>query len=100
MIHCVYAVNVGTKYGVYLGKGLIITAAHVVGPASHESIVRIADMDLPAKVIRQSPYEWWEWEVLRGRRLKWSLIRAPALEALEDFLAKVCCRDTCKGVPV
>jgi hypothetical protein len=29
-----------------------------------------------------------EWEVLRLRRLKWSLIRAPALEALEDFLGK------------
>jgi hypothetical protein len=27
-----------------------------------------------------------EWEVLRLRRLKWSLIRAPALEALENFL--------------
>src|SRR6476619_5778270 len=27
-----------------------------------------------------------EWEVLRLRRLKWSLIRAPALQALEDFL--------------
>jgi hypothetical protein len=60
----VYAVNVGTKYGVYLGKGLIITAAHVVGPASHESIVRIADMDLPAKVIRESPFEWWDLALL------------------------------------
>ena len=29
-----------------------------------------------------------EWEVLRLRRLKWSLIRAPALEALEDFLGE------------
>ena len=29
-----------------------------------------------------------EWEVLRLRRLKWSLIRAPALEALENFLGK------------
>jgi hypothetical protein len=29
-----------------------------------------------------------EWEVLRYRRLKWSLIRAPALEALEGFLAE------------
>ena len=29
-----------------------------------------------------------EWEVLRLRRLKWSLIRAPALKALEDFLAE------------
>src|SRR5712671_4402220 len=29
-----------------------------------------------------------EWEVLRLRRLKWSLIRARGLEALERFLAK------------
>ena len=29
-----------------------------------------------------------EWEVLRLRRLKWSLIRARALEALEDFLGE------------
>jgi hypothetical protein len=61
----VYAVNVGTKYGVYLGKGLIITAAHVVGPASYaKPIVHIADMDLPAKVIRESPFEWWDLALL------------------------------------
>ena len=29
-----------------------------------------------------------EWEVLRLRRLKWSLIRAPALEALENLLGE------------
>jgi hypothetical protein len=29
-----------------------------------------------------------EWEVLRWRRLKWSLLRARGLEALEGFLAK------------
>jgi hypothetical protein len=29
-----------------------------------------------------------EWEVLRLHRLKWSLIRAPALEALGNFLVK------------
>ncbi len=29
-----------------------------------------------------------EWEVLRLHRLKWSLIRARGLEALEDFLRK------------
>ena len=29
-----------------------------------------------------------EWEVLRLRRLKWSLIRAPALKALEDLLGE------------
>jgi hypothetical protein len=61
----VYAVNIGTLYGVYLGKGLIITAAHVVGPASYtKPIVHIADMDLPAKVIRESPYEWWDLALL------------------------------------
>ena len=27
-----------------------------------------------------------EWEVVRLRRLKWSLIRAPAIKALEDLL--------------
>ena len=30
----VYAVHVGDLYGVYLGRGLIITAAHVVSPHS------------------------------------------------------------------
>jgi Trypsin-like peptidase domain len=52
----VYGVNIGTNYGVYLGKGLIITAAHVLG-SHRELIVRIAGMDLPAKAIRESPYE-------------------------------------------
>jgi hypothetical protein len=38
----IYAVNIvqdprqsWTGYGIYLGKGLLITAAHVVGQASH-----------------------------------------------------------------
>jgi hypothetical protein len=54
----VYAVNIGTNYGIYLGKGLIITAAHVLGSESQpEHIVRITGMDLPAKTIRQSPFE-------------------------------------------
>jgi hypothetical protein len=53
-----YAVNIGTNYGVYLGNGLVITAAHVLGSASHtEPIVRIAGTDLPAKIIRKGPYE-------------------------------------------
>ena len=46
----VYAVRVGGSYGVYLGNGLIITAAHVAGPR-----VRISDLDLPAKIIKSSP---------------------------------------------
>ena len=48
----IYAVHVGDRYGVYLGNGLIITAAHVAGPR-----VRIADLDLPAKIIKSSPFE-------------------------------------------
>jgi hypothetical protein len=55
----VYAVNIGTNYGVYLGKGLVITAAHALGSASHaDSIVRIAGIDVPAKAIREGSYEW------------------------------------------
>ena len=50
----VYAVNIGTSYGVYLGKGLVITAAHVVGRASQTMpSVRIAGMDLPANAIKE-----------------------------------------------
>jgi hypothetical protein len=42
-------------YGVYLGKGLILTAAHVVG--SGGPTVRIANLELPAKPIRQGLLE-------------------------------------------
>jgi len=50
----VYAVHVDTRYGVYLGNDLIITAAHV---ASAKPRVRIAGLDLPAKIIRTSSFE-------------------------------------------
>jgi hypothetical protein len=47
-----------TGYGIYLGRGLVITAAHVVGSASHTNpIVRIAGMDLPAKAIKEGSVE-------------------------------------------
>jgi Trypsin-like peptidase domain len=57
----IYAVNIiqdppqsWTGYGIYLGKGLVITAAHVVGSAAHtKPSVRIADLDLPATAIRE-----------------------------------------------
>ena len=43
-----------TGYGVYLGRGLVITAAHVVGSASQTNpVVRIAGLDLPAKAIKE-----------------------------------------------
>jgi hypothetical protein len=47
----------GPGRGVYLGKGLIITAAHVVGSAAHtKPSVRIAGLDLPATAIREGPH--------------------------------------------
>jgi Trypsin-like peptidase domain len=61
----VYAVNIilnppppYTLYGIYLGRGLIITAAHVVGRAAHTSpTVRIAGLDLPAQAIKEGSFE-------------------------------------------
>jgi hypothetical protein len=61
----IYAVNIiqdppqsWTGYGIYLGKGLVITAAHVVGSASHtKPSVRIAGMDLPANAIKEGSFE-------------------------------------------
>jgi hypothetical protein len=47
-----------TGYGIYLGKGLVITAAHVVGSAARtKPNVRIAGMDLPARAIREGNFE-------------------------------------------
>jgi hypothetical protein len=57
----IYAVNIiqdppqsWTGYGIYLGRGLVITAAHVVGSAYRtKPSVRIAGLDLPATAIRE-----------------------------------------------
>jgi hypothetical protein len=64
----VYAVNVVkqaplekqfTGYGIYLGGGKVITAAHVVGhfPNLTHPRVLIAGLDLPAEIIRQGSLE-------------------------------------------
>ena len=64
----VYAVNVVktppfekqfTGYGIYLGHGTVITAAHVVGhwPAITNPRVLVAGLDLPAKVIKEGSFE-------------------------------------------
>jgi hypothetical protein len=64
----VYAVNVVktppfekqfTGYGIYLGHGIVITAAHVVGhwPNFTNPRVLIAGQDLPAKVIKEGSFE-------------------------------------------
>jgi len=60
-----YAVNIiqdppqsWTGYGIYLGRGLVITAAHVVGSAARtKPSVRIAGMDLPATAIKEGIFE-------------------------------------------
>ena len=45
-------------YGVYLGQGLILTAAHVVSSGGRtQSTVRIANLELPAKPIRVGSFE-------------------------------------------
>ena len=60
-----YAVNINrtpkqpwTGYGVYLGKGVVITAAHVVGRASlTKPTVVIAGQNLEAKVIKEGEFD-------------------------------------------
>ncbi len=46
-------------YGIYLGQGIVITAAHVIGhwPFLTRPRVRIAGQDLPAKVIKKGSFE-------------------------------------------
>jgi hypothetical protein len=48
----------GPGRGVYLGSGLVITAAHVVTPVARtKPNVRIANMDLPANAIKEGDFE-------------------------------------------
>jgi hypothetical protein len=64
----IYAVNVAKKaplqqefvgFGIYLGNGTVITAAHVVGhfPLLTHPHVRIAGLDLPAQVVKNGAFE-------------------------------------------
>ena len=64
----IYAVNVvhttpfkspSIGFGVYLGEGIVLTAAHVLGryPFATNPRVLIAGQDLPAKVIKQGSLE-------------------------------------------
>ena len=64
----IYAVNVVktppfqkpfTGYGVYLGQGLVLTAAHVVGrwPLFTRPRVLVAGQDLPVTIIKQGSFE-------------------------------------------
>jgi len=61
------------------------------GAAYDQLLVRICSAVKPIDIIDEifiADVVPSEWEVLRLRRLKWSLIRAPALEALENLLGK------------
>ena|ERR1700722_4341903 len=64
----IYAVNVVktppfekqfTGYGIYLGQGIVITAAHVVGhwPYFTHPRVLIAGQDLPATIVKEGSFE-------------------------------------------
>ena len=64
----IYAVNIvetppfrkqSTGYGIYLGQGTVITAAHVVGhlPSLKNPHVLIAGQNLPAQVIKEGSFE-------------------------------------------
>lgn len=48
-----------TGYGIYLGQGIVITAAHVVGrwPFFTRPRVLIAGRDLPARVVKEGSFE-------------------------------------------
>jgi len=47
-----------TGYGIYLGKGLVITAAHAVGSVARtKPSVHIAGLDLPAHAIKEGNFE-------------------------------------------
>jgi hypothetical protein len=60
-----YAVNIiqdpppwWTGYGIYLGRGLVLTAAHVVGSAARtKPSVRIAGLKLPATAIKEGSFD-------------------------------------------
>jgi len=46
-----------TGYGIYLGNGIVITAAHVAGLAPwHRLVVEIAGQNLPANVLKKGQF--------------------------------------------
>jgi hypothetical protein len=54
----VYAVGVNGGAGVYLGKGLVLSVAHVVGGGIVDKpTIRIANQKLTATLVKESPFE-------------------------------------------
>jgi hypothetical protein len=53
----IYAVDINGFSGIYLGKGLVVTAAHVVGGTGTRLDVGIAGLHMEAKVTRAGKFE-------------------------------------------
>jgi hypothetical protein len=53
----IYVVEINGLSGIYLGNGLIMTAAHVVGGTGTRLDVGIADLQIQAKVIRAGKFD-------------------------------------------
>jgi hypothetical protein len=81
----VYAVNVVKTpplkkqfigYGIYLGQGIVITAAHVVGhwPSITQPTVRIAGRDFPTKILKEGSFEQTDLALLAVDQLPMSLL--------------------------
>jgi hypothetical protein len=92
----IYAVNIrqdppqsrGPERGVYLRKGLVITAAHVVTPlARTKPTVRIAGMELPATAIREGKR--------RDSRRDSALANTPGAGSEDKDIANVAPEGTC-----
>ena len=100
----IYAVNIVktppfrnqfTGYGIYLGQGIIITAAHVVGHWTFFTRPRvlIAGQDLPAKVIKEGSFEQTDLALLSVEEaalpLSLRLRRSGENDALSNYIAAV-----------
>ena len=81
----VYAVNVVKTpplkkqfigYGIYLGQGIVITAAHVVGhwPSITQPTVRIAGRDFPTKILKEGSFEQTDLALLAVDQLPMNLL--------------------------
>jgi hypothetical protein len=81
----IYAVNVVKTppleqqfigYGIYLGQGIVITAAHVVGhwPSITHPTVRIAGRDFPTKILKEGSFEQTDLALLAVDQLPMSLL--------------------------
>jgi hypothetical protein len=53
----IYAVEINDLSGIYIGKGLVITAAHVVGPVGTRLRLGIAGQEMEGQVVKAGKFE-------------------------------------------